>query len=244
VVVAEADANESLVASEIFAGDRLGDAIVRLYERWAGSMPDGPERTRATATARSLAVLAETFELDRFAAAIAPAIEVVDHRTVGFGSLHGAEALVQAVRAMVELTEGLDWRIDDVFALRADALLVRNIRSGIQRAGGGAFEIALRELWLFGANGRITRFERFEADREAEALARFDALAGSGAAAHAELFEHAVASGGGDLPRGIIEYSRAVNEHDLVRARTGLCDDFVLDDHRRTGMGHIEGADA
>ena len=64
------------------------------------------------------------------------------------------------------------------------------------------------------------------------------------AAAHAELFERYVASGADGMPRGAIEYVRGLNGHDLVRARTGLCDDFVIDDHRRTGIGRLEGADA
>jgi len=61
----------------------LGDAVVRLYERYAELLPDGPERTRAAATARSFSGIA-AFEVGRWAAAVAPAIEVVDHRTLGY----------------------------------------------------------------------------------------------------------------------------------------------------------------
>jgi hypothetical protein len=38
---------------------------------------------------------------------------VVDHRIAGFGRIHGAEAFL-GVYAMVELSERIDWRIDDV----------------------------------------------------------------------------------------------------------------------------------
>src|SRR5262249_30143197 len=40
-------------SSEVFAVDRLGDAITRLYERYAELLPDGPARARAAAVARS-----------------------------------------------------------------------------------------------------------------------------------------------------------------------------------------------
>src|SRR5207249_6407381 len=45
-----------------------------------------------------------------------------------------------------------------------------------QRGGGGAFERTLCVLLVFGGDGRITRWEQFDAEREDEALARFDEL--------------------------------------------------------------------
>ena len=226
VVVVEVDGSERIVASEIFAGDRLGDAIVRLYERHAGSVHAGPERVRAAATARTVAVLAERFARDRLAAAVAPEIEVVDHRTVGFGSLHGAEEFMAAVRAMVALSERIDWRIDGVLGLRADALLVRNTRSGNQLAGGGEFEIALCELWIFGADGLITRFERFDAERQAEALARFDELVGSEAAAPVAPFAN-VAS------RWVERMGRSWAARDWDGVLAGISPAIRMDDRRR-----------
>src|SRR5439155_17179350 len=62
-------------------------------------------------------------------------------------------------------------------ALRSDALLVRWTTSGTLRVSGGAFERNPLMLWVFGADGLLTRWEQFEPEREAEALARFDALA-------------------------------------------------------------------
>ncbi|HTY18680.1 MAG TPA: nuclear transport factor 2 family protein, partial [Myxococcota bacterium] len=44
-------------------------------------------------------------------------------------------------------------------------------------------------------------------------------------------------------PPGQIELVRALNDHDLVRARAALPDDFVFHDHRRTGVGRIGNAD-
>ena len=84
--------------SEWFAADRLGDAIARLYERYADLVPDGPARIRAAATARSVAAVLGPHDPDRYAAAFAPTIEVVDHRTLGTWSARGAEAVLQNER--------------------------------------------------------------------------------------------------------------------------------------------------
>src|SRR5262249_54172042 len=44
-------------------------------------------------------------------------------------------------------------------------------------------------------------------------------------------------------PAASFEFRLALITHDLARCRAALPDDFVLDDHRRTGAGRIEGAD-
>src|SRR5262249_78078 len=151
---------------------RLNDAVVRLYERYAELLPAGPERTRAAATARSVAVTAEDF--DRWAATLAPHVEFVDRRAVGFGSVHGAEAVQRTVRALLDLVEGFTWRFDDIVALRPDAVLARLTNSGTLRAGGGAYERPLLLLWIYGSDGRVTYMEQFDADRDEEALTSFD----------------------------------------------------------------------
>ena len=96
IVLIEVDAQGRRRRAEVFAADRLGDAVARLYERYAELLPDGPERTRAAATARSVAAMLGPFDLDRYATAFAPDVEFVDHRTVGFGSARGAEALLRS----------------------------------------------------------------------------------------------------------------------------------------------------
>src|SRR5439155_526612 len=109
----------------------------------------------------------------RWATAFAPSIEFVDPRTVGLGSVHGAEASLRAMRALAELTDDWAARIDDVLGLRSDALLVRRTDSGTLRTGGGAYERQLLVLWVFGIDGLLTRWEQLDAERDAEALALF-----------------------------------------------------------------------
>ena len=174
--VNELDAAGRLGHSEVFPSDHLGDAVARLYARYAALLPEGSARARAAATAQTLAGFAEPFDLDRFTALFAPAVEVVDHRSVGYGTLHGAEALARSVRALMELTEGFDRRFDEVFAASASALVVRDSSSGTLRTGGGAFERSVCELFVFGADGLVTRWERFDLEHQSEALARFDEL--------------------------------------------------------------------
>ena len=89
--------------TDIFAVDRLGDAVARLYERYAELLPDGSARTRAAATARSAAVyLSSSMNLEGWATAAAPDLESVDHRTPGlFGSMRGAEAFLRALASLV-----------------------------------------------------------------------------------------------------------------------------------------------
>jgi class 3 adenylate cyclase len=176
IVLVEADPEARAKHVEVFAADRLGDAVARLYERYAELLPEGPERTRATAIARSAAALGGPLDLARFAAAFAPAIEFVDHRSLGLASACGAEAVLGVVASLVESAPDSANRIDDVLALQSDAMLLRMTNLGTLSLGGGSYERPSLILWTFGADGLVTRSEQFDPDRKAEALARFDAL--------------------------------------------------------------------
>ena len=94
----EVDAQGRCRHSERFAGDRLGDAVVRLYERYAELEPAGPARARAAATALSIAAMVGRWDIALLAAAFAPGIEAVDHRTRGTWSARVADALLEHFR--------------------------------------------------------------------------------------------------------------------------------------------------
>src|SRR5206468_9206315 len=94
----------------------------------------------------------------------------------GTWSARGAEAALQNVRALLELTEDLSFRVDEILDLRSNALLIRQTNVGTARTGGGVFERPFLFLRVFGADGLLTRLEMFDVDRENEALARFDEL--------------------------------------------------------------------
>jgi class 3 adenylate cyclase/tetratricopeptide (TPR) repeat protein len=173
----EANARGQCARVEVFGEDRLGEAVSRLYERHAELLPDGPGRARAEATARSVATVLGTPDVDRLGTALAPDAEFADHRTIGFRPARGAEALLRGRRALFETSDDVVNRVDDVLAARSDALLVRLTTSGRQRTGGGAWEKPGLVLWVLGSEGLVARIETFDADRTAEALARFAALA-------------------------------------------------------------------
>src|SRR5262249_23650255 len=134
----EIDAQGECRRSEVFAADRLGEAIVRLYERYAELLPAGPERERAAGTARSVAKLLGPIASGVEAPALAPSVEWVDHRTlIGLGSSQGAEAVLhEVVGSLLDLSEDVATHVDDIVALRPDALLVRLTTSGILRSSG------------------------------------------------------------------------------------------------------------
>ena len=172
----EADAQGRRRRLETFAENRLGDALARLYERYAELLPDGLERAHAAATARSVATLAGLLTPDRLSADVDPAIDFVDHRLAGFGSLHGAEALARAIATAFEVADGLSEHCADVLAVQPDTLLVSWVTAGRVRQGGGEFEWPHLRLCRVGPTGRFTRVEAFAVDQAREALARFDEL--------------------------------------------------------------------
>src|SRR5262249_32933763 len=91
LVLLEVDARGEQRRLELFACDRLRDAILRLYERYAELLPEGPARERAAATARSMDQWLR--RSPDFADALAPTVEFVDHRRLGLRSARGAEAV-------------------------------------------------------------------------------------------------------------------------------------------------------
>src|SRR5262249_50603435 len=99
---------------EEFAVDRLGDARVRLYERYAELVPDPLERNRIASISRAIAAQVGPPDFDRVAATLAPGVESVDHRILGTWSAHGAEAVLQNLRAFFDLSDNIAVRDDDV----------------------------------------------------------------------------------------------------------------------------------
>jgi class 3 adenylate cyclase/ketosteroid isomerase-like protein len=243
VLVIEVDGQGRRRWTEMFAADRLGDALARSYERYADLLPDGPARVRATATARSVAVLTEPGRWP-----FAPDAEATDHRTVGFGSVRGGDAARQAIGALLQLSDDFVTRIDDVLALRSDALLVRSTTSGTVRTSGGTFERNGLQLLVFGADGLLTRWEQFDDDRDAEALARFDELTGESPPPRladapsraADQHEHRVRSNTATASIARFEAAFAARDVDAIAAH--VADDSEIVDHISGVTYHREGA--
>jgi class 3 adenylate cyclase/tetratricopeptide (TPR) repeat protein len=172
----ELDQGGLLGHSEIFAVQNLNDAVVWLYERYAQNLPEGSARDRAAAVARSAAAWTGPIDLDRLAATIAPFAPLVDHRVLATWTSRDSAELLQHFRLQLEFAPDFGPCVDDVLALTPNAFLLRNTYHGTGRDSGGPFEDRLFVLFVCGTDGRVSRIEAFEAEAEAEALARFDQL--------------------------------------------------------------------
>jgi hypothetical protein len=177
ILAIEVDDRGRCTWTERFALDQRSDAIARLYERHAEQISDGPERARATAIARAVAVLLGPPAPEAFGAQLALDVHYRDHRLLGWGTVHGVLSLRRGLRTIWAGASWLAARTDEILGLRADALLVQRTISGVNTSDGAPFVRRPLALWTFAADGRVHRWEHFdEEDREA-ALARFAELA-------------------------------------------------------------------
>jgi hypothetical protein len=174
--VVEADRQARCVWADLFAVDRLGDAIVRLYERHAEMLAEGPARTRAAAIARSVAIALGPPDPDLLRPALALDVRYTDHRALGWGTAHGVVAFVRALSTLRDALPEAEAHTIEVLALRADALLVRRTVAGELNAGGDRYRRRPIVLWVFGANGRVTHWEQFDGEQREQAHARFGEL--------------------------------------------------------------------
>jgi hypothetical protein len=84
-----------------------------------------------------------------------------------------------------------------------------------------------------------------EADAEGRIVARLLFDPDDRRAASAEMLErYARHDEARDVPPELFEALRALNAHDLDRLRAALPRDYVYEDHRRTGIGRLESAEA
>ena len=227
IVIGEVDGRGRYRRFEIFAADHLGHALASLYERNAVLCPDGGERSRAAAIARSAGVMLGQPDLAGTASVLAPDVEFSDLRTVGFGTLHGAEAVLETIAAMMELSRDDSAHIDDVLVLEPDALVVRWTNRGTDVESGGAFERNLCQLWTFDSAGLLSLWQQFEVEHDAEALLRFDERFGAGRTeAATEVFENAAA-------RADRELFRCFNARDWNGVLACAAPELVFDERRR-----------
>src|SRR4029453_12391923 len=116
-----------------------------------------------------------------------------------------------------------------LLATAGDRLILQR-QSYTGPAEGPIFETETLELFEVDAEGRIVALTTFDPDdRPAASAELLDRYARSAAARC--------------IPAGFFEAIRAVNTRDLARLCAVLPDDFVANDHRRTGAGGRENAD-
>jgi hypothetical protein len=133
--------------------------------------------------------------------------------------------------ASVRVMSSYEARVSQtVLATAGERLVLRRLHFAGSVDGGAAEGEAL-SLMEVGADGRIVAMVAFDLDDRRAASAEM-----------AERFAR-----GGEAPRAFaarFAVMRGLLEHDLAPLRALLPEDFVLDDHRHTGLGRIEGAAA
>jgi tetratricopeptide (TPR) repeat protein len=226
----EVDASGRCVRIELFGPGHLHAAVVRLFECHAERQPPGPARERAAQKARSLAVFERAIDPDRVATSLAPTLEVDDRRSVGTGRLHGPDELLHSLQTLMGLSEGFGCRFDDLLGVSEDALLVHMTSFGTHRESGGAYERPILELWAFDDEGLIRRWERFDPGHESQALARYEALVGTGAD---EPFANAAS-------RAERQFVDAFNAKDWEAILATVAEQVDFDERRRLSRNRAE----
>jgi class 3 adenylate cyclase/tetratricopeptide (TPR) repeat protein len=226
VALLEVDGDGLRTRTEFFALDRTSDAVARLYERRAEQLPPGAERVRAETTARVVTALLGPYDLAHCAAVLHDDVVGIDRRRIGFGSARGKDGLLLALATAIEVSDDLVGRVDDVVAASPDALLLRWIASGTDRASGGRFEWSFLRLLVFGADGLLSAYGIYDSDHEDEALR--------------DLETHSVASPPSRFVngamRGQLELERAWRERRWEDVVASFRPDFVLIDRRGLGF--------
>jgi class 3 adenylate cyclase len=175
-MVSEVDADGRSQRYEQF-GDRLGEALARLYELYAEERTPGIERHGAAAVASAQRRVSLEDDLDGWISTLAPHVELIDRRRLGLGDYSGRDVHERGMRLLSDLASSIAFTIEDVLALDPTAQLLRFSMTGIDRATGGSFDATFLILTQQTADGQIEHIEMFDVDDIDAALARFDELA-------------------------------------------------------------------
>ncbi|HEX2484923.1 MAG TPA: nuclear transport factor 2 family protein, partial [Myxococcota bacterium] len=170
---------------------------------------------------------------DALAAQCAPDIAVNDHRRLGWESLHGPEAYVAALRALVELAPDTRLRLDHV-ELDATRYLVITVWEGTRE--GGPFEEPSWMVAELDREGRVRRFDQYDLQREDAARARYGEVARSARDPLARWLRPNAASRARDA------VAAAMASRDWQAMRAAYSADGRLEDRRRM-LGHSMDAD-
>jgi hypothetical protein len=171
--VIEVDERGVRVAAVGFDPDDLDAGFAELDLRYAAQQ----EQTgrRASLTRAFTQAFAER-DWGALAALLAPDLVVQDHRRLGWETLRGPEAYVQALRSLVELAPDVRLRVEHA-EMRDPGYLYFTSWQGTRE--GGAFEEPSWIVCELDVDGRIRRFDQYALEQRAEAEARLAQIAGA-----------------------------------------------------------------
>ncbi|MFN2375302.1 MAG: AAA family ATPase [Candidatus Binatia bacterium] len=231
VVLTEADAAGRIRRFELFSSDRLGAALIRMYELHAEGQDDADAARRARGIARALAVTEGPIDIDGIGATTSESVEVVDHRLLGVWPARNREEWLRHWRAHFGLADDSGGRYDEVLTLAPDAILVHQTLFGTDRTSGGKFEFVLLNLYVFDDEGFTVRLEIFDPGDTAAALARFDELVGS-TAGH-DQHGDAAPSFANAASRADTRLFQSFHSRDWADIEALAAPDLVFDERRR-----------
>ena len=169
VVLTEVDAQGEASRVELFASDRLGDAVARLYARHAELLPAGLERRRRHDD-RALAGGDRPTRFRSRAVAVRARHRVRRSPPVGSRVIPGRRRLLESGREYSSrLAEGRH-HADRRRARRPAPTCCSGAAtlSGTDRTSGGPFENPMLALRVFSADGLQTHLEWFDVDHAAK----------------------------------------------------------------------------
>jgi hypothetical protein len=175
VQVIETDANGRRIAGIAFSPDDLDAAHAELDARYHAG-----EAAPFGAVAASMRAFADALarrDWDALAALCVPDLAVHDHRRLGWETLRGPAAYVEALRALVDLAPDTRMCLDHV-EMRERGYLVVTVWLGTR--DGGPFEEPSLMVGEIDPAGRVRRFDQYDLERLDAARARFAELGGAG----------------------------------------------------------------
>ena len=151
---------------ELFDGSNVDEALARFEEIGAQTEPERVvTRLCRSVNSRDWDAIEDVYTED---------FESIDHRALGWEPMRGGRAIADFFRSWVDVVPDIELRFT-VLAGDEEHAVVQFVGWGHAAEGGGEMEYLTLNAMSF-RDGRCRRVERFEADDEALALARFEEL--------------------------------------------------------------------
>jgi class 3 adenylate cyclase len=163
----EVDATGQYVALVLFDSHSLDAAFAELEERYAGEAP----LSRRAALTRAFSGAFAARDWETLATLLAPDLVVNDHRPLGWETLYGPAAYIQALQSLVDLAPDVRLRVDHLTMSDPRFLYVT---TWVGTHEGGVFESPSVIVCELDTTDRIRRFDQYNLDQIDQARAQVD----------------------------------------------------------------------
>jgi hypothetical protein len=164
----EVDAAERYAVLVIFDPDEVDAAYAELDDRYAAG--DATTQRRAALT-RTFCRAFAARDWGALAALLASDLVVTDRRILGWETLYGPDAYIQALQSLVDLASDVQLRVDHLTMYGSRFLYVTSWRGTHE---GGVFESPSAMVCELDDMGRIRRFDQYDIAQLDEIRARFE----------------------------------------------------------------------